>query len=122
MPKNTDVCKECGHEYGIHSTDGERCPKNNGQLINGQLDFYTTHFDDGLYSTDQLRAKIDEQAATIARLTAAHEMQGESLVVLPRWMVSNMEDKLKEQAEEIRALKQEITERIEEDATRARES
>ena len=48
---------------------------------------------------------IAEQAATIARLTAAHEMQGESLVVLPRWMVSNMEDKLKAQAEEIRTLK-----------------
>ena len=36
---------------------------------------------------------IDEQAATIARLTAAHEMQGESLVVLPRWMVENMADR-----------------------------
>jgi hypothetical protein len=47
------------------------------------------------------QATIYEQAATIARLTAAHEMQGESLVVLPRWMVSNMEDKLKEQAKYI---------------------
>ena len=41
----------------------------------------------------ELKAKIDEQAATIARLTAAHEMQGESLVVLPRWMVENMADR-----------------------------
>lgn len=102
MPKNTDVCKECGNEYSMHSTDGARCPKNGGWPIgSGELEFFATHFDDGLYGVDQLRAKIDEQAATIARLTAAHEMQGESLVVLPRWMVSNMEDKLKEQAKYI---------------------
>ena len=68
------------------------------------------------------KAEIEQLRATIARLTTAHEMQGESLVVLPRWMVSNMEDKLKAQAEEIRILKQEIEERIEEEATRARES
>ena len=45
------------------------------------------------------KAEIEQLRATIARLTTAHEMQGESLVVLPRWMVSNMEDKLKAQAE-----------------------
>lgn len=54
------------------------------------------------------QSTIDEQAATIARLTAAHEMQGESLVVLPRWMVSNMEDKLKAQAAEIAQLTEKV--------------
>lgn len=37
--------------------------------------------------------EIEVKATRIAELTAAHEMQGESLVVLPRWMVSNMADK-----------------------------
>jgi glycine cleavage system protein P-like pyridoxal-binding family len=49
----------------------------------------------------QLRARITEQAATIARLTAAHAMQDESLVVLPRHMMNSIEEKLKAQAKYI---------------------
>ena len=49
--------------------------------------------------------RIDEQAATIARLTAAHAMQDESLVVLPRHMMNSIEEKLKAQAAEITELK-----------------
>jgi len=78
---------------------------------------------------DEQGTHINEQALKIAHLTkinaeltAAHEMQGEELVTLPRHMVIGLEDKLKAQAEEIRTLKQELAERIEEDATRARES
>ena len=57
---------------------------------------------------NDMRAKIDEQAATIARLTAAHEMQGEELVTLPRHMVYSMEDKLKAQAAEIAQLTEKV--------------
>jgi len=51
---------------------------------------------------------IAEQAATIARLTAAHEMQGEEPVTLPRHMVYSMEDKLKAQAAEIECLTEKV--------------
>ena len=93
MPKNTDICKECGYEYGLHSADEERCPKNAGQLINSQLDFYATKFDDGLYGVDQLRAEI-------ARLTAGSEAMQED--------ARNNTATIKAQAEEIRTLKQEL--------------
>ena len=46
----------------------------------------------GKYINQQV-ARIAELETENARLTAAHEMQGESLVVLPRWMVENMADK-----------------------------
>ena len=106
MPKKTDICKECGNEYSMHSTDGARCPKNGGWPIGGgELKFFSTHFDDGLYGVDQLRAHIATLEAENARLTAAHAMQGEELVTLPRQMVYSMEDKMKKQAAEIIALK-----------------
>jgi len=58
--------------------------------------------------TDQLRARIDEQAATIARLTAAHALQDESLVVLPRHMMNSIEEKMKAQAAEIAQLTEKV--------------
>ena len=98
MPKNTDICKECGYEYGLHSADEERCPKNAGQLINSQLDFYATKFDDGLYGVDQLRAEI-------ARLTAGSEAMQEdarnNTVTIKMLMAQ-----LAEQVEENRGLRQ----------------
>jgi len=39
---------------------------------------------------------VNEYAAENARLTAAHAMQGESLVVLPRHMVNSIEEQLKD--------------------------
>ena len=62
----------------------------------------------------ELKAKIDEQAATIARLTADAKLNDMA------W--TDNQAALNKQAEEIRTLKQELAERIEEDATRARES
>jgi len=91
-------CIECGHCYELHSADSARCPKNDGELINGKLEFFATHYEPGIPEIEQLHARI-------AELESAHAMQGESLVVLPRWMVSNMEDKMKAQAEDIRELK-----------------
>ena len=41
--------------------------------------------------------EIETKSATIARLTAAHAMQDESLVVLPRHMMNSIEEKMKEQ-------------------------
>ena len=70
----------------------------------GKLDMFEESFDNMV----EFSTRVTEQAATIARLTAAHEMQGESLVVLPRWMVSNMEDKLKAQAGEIERLTEKV--------------
>ena len=66
-------------------------------------------------SLEKLYKQNDEQAARIAtleaenaRLTAAHAMQGEELVTLPRHMVYSMEDKLKAQAEEIARLTEKV--------------
>jgi hypothetical protein len=56
-----------------------------------EQDFYDMRAQRDNERTKNLALQIE-----LARLTAAH--QGESLVVLPRWMVSNMEDKLKAQA------------------------
>lgn len=56
----------------------------------------------------QLRASIATLEAENARLTAAHAMQGEKLVTLPRHMVYSMEDKLKAQAAQIEAQGAEI--------------
>ena len=39
--------------------------------------------------------EIETKAAKIAELTAAHAMQDESLVVLPRHMVNSIEEQLK---------------------------
>ena len=64
------------------------------------------------YLTDTELSKyfetIDKLEAENARLTAAHTMQGEELVTLPRHMVYSMEDKLKAQTEGIRAIKEAI--------------
>ena len=57
---------------------------------------------------NQFRARIDTLEAENARLTAAHAMQGEELVTLPRHMVYSMEDKLKAQAAQIEAQGTEI--------------
>jgi hypothetical protein len=46
---------------------------------------------------------IAELEARVASLTAAHAMQDESLVVLPRHMMNGIEEKLKAQAAEIAA-------------------
>lgn len=72
MPK---ICKECGYEYNIHSTDGARCPKNGGMPFtkDGNLEFFATHFEPEISETDQLRA-------TIATLTAHNEsMQADAV-------------------------------------------
>ena len=45
---------------------------------------------------DQLRTRIATLEAENARLTAAHAMQDESLVVLPRHMVNSIEEQLKD--------------------------
>ena len=67
-----------------------------------------THLTKNLKNANTAATSLQIQNAKLigdnACLTAAHEMQGESLVVLPRWMVSNMEDKLKAQAAEIARL------------------
>ena len=60
MQDMNQKCLECGHSFGLHSTDGARCPKNDGIPINGKLVWYATHFDDGFFSADQLRARIAE--------------------------------------------------------------
>ena len=51
---------------------------------------------------------IEKQAARIAELEAAHAMQDESLVVLPRHMVNSIEEKMKEQAAEIARLTEKV--------------
>ena len=57
---------------------------------------------------EELRVRIATLEAENARLTAAHAMQGEELVTLPRHMVYSMEDKLKEQAAEIARLTEKV--------------
>ena len=64
--------------------------------------------EDAQVELTNITARIAELESENARLTAAHEMQGESLVVLPRWMVSNMEDKMKAQAAEIAQLTEKV--------------
>ena len=61
------ICKECGHPYGSHRADGNRCPDMKDGHIVG---FYATHFEPEISETDQLRAEI-------ARLTAGSEAMQE---------------------------------------------
>ena len=71
MPKNTDICKECGNEYNMHSTDGARCPKNGGWPIGvDKLEFFAARFEPEISEIDQLRAEI-------AILTAGSEAMQE---------------------------------------------
>ena len=56
-------CLECGNEYELHSTDGARCPKNQGNLVDGKLEFFATHFDDGLSEVERLRQALTEANA-----------------------------------------------------------
>jgi hypothetical protein len=55
---------------------------------------------------DPITATELELKAQVASLTAAHAMQGESLVTIPASMVIGLENKLKSQADEIASLRQ----------------
>ena len=63
-----DECINCGAWKGLHHYETNQCPRNGQEAPLGKLQ----EWDNTVYQEDNttdLRAKIDEQAATIARLT-----------------------------------------------------
>ncbi len=118
-----NICNECGNDYELHSTDGARCPKNQGNLIDGKLEFFATHFDDGLSEAERLKVEIaqlrdaltqaNERVAVVEDKNINLEQKIEyanagDLVTIPRELVLAMEAKLKEQAETIARLTAEL--------------
>jgi hypothetical protein len=96
-----DECINCGAWKGLHHYETNQCPRNGQEAQLGKLQ----EWDNTVYQEDntaELRARIATLEAENARLTAAHAMQGEELVTLPRHMVYSMEDKLKEQSSLLR--------------------
>jgi len=64
-----DECINCGAWKGLHHYETNQCPRNGQEAPLGKLQ----EWDNTVYqedNTSDLRATIDEQAATIARLTA----------------------------------------------------
>ena len=74
-----DECINCGAWKGLHHYETNQCPRNGQEAPLGKLQ----EWDNTVYQEDNttdLRAKIDEQTATIARLTAFNESMQEDAV------------------------------------------
>jgi len=105
-----DECINCGAWKGLHDYETNQCPRNGQEAPLGKLQ----EWDNTVYQEDntaELRAKIAEQAATIARLTAANESMQED-AVQNTYAFGQMLHANKEQAAEIEQIKEQVQETL----------